>query len=462
MHDQVGFGLRIDALQAAILGAKLAHLDEWVAARNRIADRYGAGLADTELALPTVSARALHAWHLYVIRSAQRDDLLQRVQARGVGVGVHYPVPLHLQPAYAGLGYAAGSLPVTEEVARTCLSLPMYPEMTEQQIDTVVTAVRAARRRACAGAMNRLAVEPLTVTVSDDRQENRQPDLRISVVVPARNEEATIADVVQRSFDAFDELGCTGEVLVVNDGSTDGTGDVLAELVQAYPNLTVFTNRRGMGMTAALRTMFAACRGEIVTLIPGDMESDPAVDVPTLVRTLETTDLDVVAGWRQGRQDNKVFASGVYNWAMRAMAGVPVHDANWIKAMRREVVDSFPPLRSDWHRFLLMIAVHQGFSVGEVATQYKPRPSGSSKFGWERIPISFLDVLVVKFLLTFSEAPMRFFGGLGLIGNDRQPAGVCLSHRVVRRHEYAATASVYRRRSAGDYQRPAVSGGVPG
>ena len=264
--------------------------------------------------------------------------------------------------------------------------------------------------------MNRLAVEPLTVTVSDDRQENRQPDLRISVVVPARNEEATIADVVQRSFDAFDELGCTGEVLVVNDGSTDGTGDVLAELVQAYPNLTVFTNRRGMGMTAALRTMFAACRGEIVTLIPGDMESDPAVDVPTLVRTLETTDLDVVAGWRQGRQDNKVFASGVYNWAMRAMAGVPVHDANWIKAMRREVVDSFPPLRSDWHRFLLMIAVHQGFSVGEVATQYKPRPSGSSKFGWERIPISFLDVLVVKFLLTFSQAPMRFFGGLGLLG----------------------------------------------
>ena len=101
---------------------------------------------------------------------------------------------------------------------------------------------------------------------------------------------------------------------------------------------------------------------------------------------------------------------------MQMLARVPVHDGNWIKAMRREVVMSFPPLRSDWHRFLLMIAVHNGFRVGEVKTFYRPRPAGSSKFGWERIPISFLDVLVVKFLLTFSQAPMRFFGGLGLVG----------------------------------------------
>lgn len=238
----------------------------------------------------------------------------------------------------------------------------------------------------------------------------------ISVVVPARNEEATLAQVVERSFQAMAQLQRAGEVLVVNDGSTDGTGRVLAELQTRYSELRVFTHRRGHGMTAALEKMFAASRGDIVILIPADMESDPLVDVPALVRHLEAHDLDVAAGWRQGRKDGKVMASKLYNFVMQTMAGVHVHDGNWIKAMRREVVDSFPPLRSDWHRFLLMIAAHNGFSIGEVSTFYQPRPAGSSKFGWERIPKSFLDVLVLKFLLTFSEAPMRFFGGLGILG----------------------------------------------
>jgi glycosyltransferase involved in cell wall biosynthesis len=238
----------------------------------------------------------------------------------------------------------------------------------------------------------------------------------ISVVVPARNEEATIAAVVERSFAAFDQMGRTGEVLVVNDGSTDSTGAILQALATRYARLHVFTHRRSRGMTAGLQTMFSASRGEIVILIPADMESDPLLDVPTLVNYLEAQDLDVAAGWRRDRRDNKVLASRVYNAVMTAVGGVRVHDGNWIKAMRREVVDSFPPLRSDWHRFLLMIAAHNGYRIGETPTYYQPRQAGSSKFGWERIPKSFLDVLVLKFLLTFSEAPMRFFGGIGLLG----------------------------------------------
>lgn len=240
-------------------------------------------------------------------------------------------------------------------------------------------------------------------------------DPYLSVVVPARNEEATIGDVVVRSFAAFDQLGVTGEVLVVNDGSTDGTDQALARLQAAYPALQVFTNRHSMGMTAGLQRMFNASRGEVIILIPGDMESDPLLDIPALVESMQAEGLDVVAGWRQGRRDGKVLASGVYNWVMRHLGGVTVHDANWIKAMHREVVEGFPPLRSDWHRFLLLIAAHQGFRIGEVKTFYQPRPAGSSKFGFSRIPISFLDVLVVKFILTFSRAPMRFFGGLGLL-----------------------------------------------
>lgn len=240
--------------------------------------------------------------------------------------------------------------------------------------------------------------------------------LTISVVVPARNEEATIALVVERSYAAFAELGRSGEVLVVNDGSSDSTGAVLSGLSERFPTLQIFNNRRSQGMTAGLQRMFAAARGDIIILIPADMESDPLLDVPALVRAMEADDLDVAAGWRQGRRDGKVLASAIYNFVMQRLAGVPVHDGNWIKAMRREVVESFPPLRSDWHRFLLMFAVHAGFRVGEVPTHYQPRPAGSSKFGWERIPKSFLDVLVVRFLLTFSQAPMRFFGGLGLAG----------------------------------------------
>ena len=238
----------------------------------------------------------------------------------------------------------------------------------------------------------------------------------ISVVVPARNEEATIAAVVERSFEAFAALGREGEVLVVNDGSTDRTAAILQELGARYPRLRVFTHRRSRGMTAGLQTMFGASVGDIVILIPADMESDPLVDVPALVHYLDAEDVDVAAGWRQERKDSKVLASRVYNSVMQAIGGVEVHDGNWIKAMRREVVDSFPPLRSDWHRFLLMIAAHNGYRIGETPTYYRPRQAGSSKFGWERIPKSFLDVLVLKFLLTFSEAPMRFFGGLGLLG----------------------------------------------
>lgn len=238
----------------------------------------------------------------------------------------------------------------------------------------------------------------------------------ISIVVPAHNEEGSIAQVVERSFAALTQMGRMGEVLVVNDGSTDGTERVLSRLREAHPELRVFSHRRNRGMTAALQQMFAASRGDIVILIPGDMESDPLLDVPALVDHMETADLDAVAGWRQGRKDGKVVASKIYNFVMRTIGGVDVHDGNWIKAMRREVIESLPPLRSDWHRFILLIAAHAGFRIGEVSTYYQPRTSGSSKFGFWRIPVSFLDILVLKFLLTFSQAPMRFFGSLGLAG----------------------------------------------
>jgi dTDP-4-amino-4,6-dideoxygalactose transaminase len=145
LHDIKGFGERIDTLQAAILSVKLRYLELWTTARRRLAARYTELLADLEgeIVLPFVHPEADPVWHLYVIRTQRRDDLLDYLNRHGIGAGIHYPTPLHLQPAYADLGYVRGALPITEEVADTCLSLPIYPEMTDAQQDHVVATLRA-------------------------------------------------------------------------------------------------------------------------------------------------------------------------------------------------------------------------------------------------------------------------------------------------------------------------------
>lgn len=145
LHDIKGYGERMDTLQAAILLAKLRRLEAWTAARQALARRYHERLAGLEerIVLPFVHPHAEAVWHLYVIRTDVRDALLDYLNRQGIGAGIHYPTPLHLQPAYADLGYARGDLPVTEAVADTCLSLPIYPEMTFAQQDAVVAAVRA-------------------------------------------------------------------------------------------------------------------------------------------------------------------------------------------------------------------------------------------------------------------------------------------------------------------------------
>lgn len=141
VHDLVGTNERIDTLQAAILAAKLPYLAQWTAKRQTLAARYSELLADYAVVLPQVALEATSAWHLYVIRTTRRDQLLHFLKENGVEGGIHYPVPLHLQPAYANLGYQRGDLPVTEAVADTCLSLPLYPEMTEAQQDRVADLI---------------------------------------------------------------------------------------------------------------------------------------------------------------------------------------------------------------------------------------------------------------------------------------------------------------------------------
>lgn len=140
-HEFTGTNDRMDGIQGAVLGVKLPHLDAWNEARRRLAANYTALLADLDVATPTVASYAEPVWHLYVIRLANRDRVRDGLNARGVAAGVHYPIPLHLQPALRHLGYSRGDFPVAEALGDQALSLPIYPELTERQQELVVNTL---------------------------------------------------------------------------------------------------------------------------------------------------------------------------------------------------------------------------------------------------------------------------------------------------------------------------------
>ncbi len=136
-HEELGFNYRMDELQGAILGIKLRHLDGWNIARAELANAYNRNLAKTSLTLPSESPGQKHVWHLFVIRSPQRDHLCQELAGVSIGTGLHYPIPLHLQPAYKFLGHKPGDFPVAEKLANECLSLPLYPGLKRTELDRI-------------------------------------------------------------------------------------------------------------------------------------------------------------------------------------------------------------------------------------------------------------------------------------------------------------------------------------
>ena len=140
-HDEVGYNYRMEGIQGAVLRVKLAHLPAWTAARRRIAHRYHELLAKTPLVLPIEAPDVESVYHLYVVRHPRRDKLRDHLQALGVGTALHYPLPLHLQKCFADLGYRSGDFPKAERAAQDCLSLPIYPEMSDSQVEHVAAAI---------------------------------------------------------------------------------------------------------------------------------------------------------------------------------------------------------------------------------------------------------------------------------------------------------------------------------
>jgi dTDP-4-amino-4,6-dideoxygalactose transaminase len=141
-HDEIGYNYRMEGLQGAVLNVKLPHLPAWTQARRRIAHAYHTLLQKTPLVLPIEAPGSESAYHLYVVRHPRRDQLKEFLQARGVGTALHYPLPVHLQKCFADLGHKPGDFPVAERAAKECLSLPMYPELTDAQVEYVAAAIR--------------------------------------------------------------------------------------------------------------------------------------------------------------------------------------------------------------------------------------------------------------------------------------------------------------------------------
>jgi dTDP-4-amino-4,6-dideoxygalactose transaminase len=141
IHELTPFNHRLDTLQAAILRVKLRYLDDWSEGRRRVAALYNRLLADTDLIIPVEPEGYRHVYHLYVVRTSQRAALQDFLKERGIGTAIHYPVPVHLQPFYADQGFTRGQFPVTEQLADEIVSLPMFPEMTDEQVQYVAEQV---------------------------------------------------------------------------------------------------------------------------------------------------------------------------------------------------------------------------------------------------------------------------------------------------------------------------------
>jgi glycosyltransferase involved in cell wall biosynthesis len=234
----------------------------------------------------------------------------------------------------------------------------------------------------------------------------------VSILAPAKDEAENLPEFVRQSGAALLPLPYVCELIVVNDGSEDGSATVLQDLAATHPFLRVVTHRSRRGIADALKSAAEAARGRVLVFYPADLQYQPA-DIPALVAPILAGEADIVTGAKQGHYEKR-FVSWVYNGLCRWLFGVRVTDLNSVKAFRREVMEAIPS-RPDWHRFMVVIAAAQGFRVAERPVPLHPRRAGKSKFGIGRIPVGLLDLLSVWFQLRFGRKPMLFFGISGAV-----------------------------------------------
>jgi glycosyltransferase involved in cell wall biosynthesis len=236
----------------------------------------------------------------------------------------------------------------------------------------------------------------------------------LSVVIPVRNESPNIGPLCRELLETLGPAGRSFEILVVDDGSTDDSFAQLAEVQKADGRLRLIRFRRNFGQTAAFAAGFAYARGRYIVTSDGDLQNDPR-DIPAMVARIEQGN-DIVCGWRKDRKDPfftrrlpSMLANRLISWA----TGVRLHDYGCsLKVFRAEVVK---PLRlyGEMHRFLPAIASEMGVTIDEVVVNHRPRTGGQSKYGLGRTVRVILDLLTVKFLLSYSTRPLQMFGSVG-------------------------------------------------
>ena len=245
----------------------------------------------------------------------------------------------------------------------------------------------------------------------------------LSVVVPLYNEEENFEALNQEILEACQPMGIDWEVIYVDDGSLDSTFQLMQQAAQADERVVGVRFRRNFGQTAAMAAGFDYARGKVVVAMDGDLQNDPK-DIPRLLQKL-TEGYDIVAGWRYNRQDkwlSRRLPSMLANRLISKITNVKLHDYGCsLKAFRREVVKGIR-LYGEMHRFIPAVASGMGVRIAELKVNHRARTAGKTKYGIGRTPRVILDLITVKFLLTYATRPIQVFGlwgmaagGLGLV-----------------------------------------------
>lgn len=240
--------------------------------------------------------------------------------------------------------------------------------------------------------------------------------MNLSIVIPVYNEENTIKLLCHQVKNVLDRLEESSEIIVIDDGSTDNTYNILREIKEDIKELRIIRLRTNFGQTAALSAGFDNAQGEVIITIDADLQNDPN-DIPKLLEKMKEG-YDVVSGWRKRRQDpwlTRKIPSYIANRIISWITGVNLHDYGCtLKAYRKEVIKDIE-LYGQMHRFIPALAKWVGGRIGEVSVTHHPRRYGKSKYGIGRTVRVMLDLITVKFLLSYSSSPIQIFGLIGLV-----------------------------------------------